>query len=132
MKRSLALLIFALTLALTTLAQTPDSTGPRTKRPNPTKQAVHQLKTLQQQLNLTEDQVTQMQVILINRDVALDSIRNNPGTDHRSNGRSRREVNRLADQNINSLLTEDQKPLYAQWKQQQKEKLMEKRKSKGN
>jgi len=97
-----------------------------------TKQAVRQLKMLQQQLDLTEDQVTQMQVILIHRDIALDSIRNNPSGDSRSNGRARREINQDADQKINTLLTADQKPLYAQWKEQQKEKMMEKRKNKSN
>ena len=127
MKRSLSLLIFALGLCLATHAQTPDSAGSQPQKPNPTKQAVRQLKMLQQQLNLTEDQVTQMQVILITRDVTLDSLRNNPSGDRRSEGRARREINHTADQKINDLLTADQKPLYEQWKKQQREKMMEKR-----
>jgi len=120
MKRSLSLLIFTLSLGLTLHAQSTDTTGTQPKKPNPTKQAVHQLKTLQQQLNLTEDQVTQMQVILIQRDVALDSIRNYPSGDRRSDGRARRRINQDADQKINALLTADQKPLYQQWKQAQR------------
>jgi len=127
MKRSFSLLILTLSLGLTLHAQTTDTTGTPVKRPNPTKQAVRQLKTLQQQLNLTEDQVTQMQVILIQRDVALDSLRNNPSGDRRSTGRARRGINQDADQKINALLTASQKPLYQQWKQQQHEKLMDKR-----
>ena len=55
-----------------------------------------------------------MQVILIHRDVALDSLRNNPSSDRQA----RRSINREADQKINELLTADQKPLYAQWKAQ--------------
>jgi protein CpxP len=121
MKRSLPL-IFTLCLGLTLHAQTSDTAGVQPKKPNPTKQAVRQLKTLQQQLNLTEDQVTQMQVILIQRDVALDSLRNNPSADRRSNGRARRGINQDADQKINALLTADQKPLYQQWKQNEREK----------
>lgn len=117
MKRSLSL-IFALGLGLILHAQTPDSAGPQPKKPNPAKQAVRQLKMLQQQLDLSEEQVTQLQVILINRDIALDSIRHNPSGDRRSDGRARREINHEADQKINALLTADQKPLYQQWKQQ--------------
>ena len=132
MKRSLSILIFALGLGLAASAQTTDTTNQQPKKPNPTKQAVRQLKMLQQQLNLTEDQVTQMQVILIHRDVTLDSLRNNPTNDRRTDGRARREVNRDADQKINDLLTADQRPLYAQWKEQQKEKMMEKRKNNNN
>jgi hypothetical protein len=117
MKRSLGFILFLIGLGITVHAQTPDST--RHKKANPTKQAVRQLKMLQQQLNLTGDQVTQMQVILIHRDVTLDSLRNTPTADRRA----KREVNREADQKINALLTADQKPLYQQWKQQQRQKL---------
>jgi Spy/CpxP family protein refolding chaperone len=134
MKRPLGLLIFALSFGLISFAQTTDTTGGLPKKPDPTKQAVRQLKMLQQQLNLTEDQVTQMQVILIHRDVVLDSIRQSTAGgngDRRSNGRARREINQDADQKINALLTADQKPLYQQWKQQQREKLMEKRQMNG-
>src|SRR5258708_5304244 len=121
MKRSCWFILFMVGLSVITHAQTPDTTGTAFKKPDPTKQAVRQLKMLQQQLDLTEDQVTQMQVILIHRDIALDSIRNNPSGDSRSNGRARRQINQDADQKINTLLTADQKPLYAQWKEQQKE-----------
>ena len=126
MKRSLSLLILTLSLGLTLHAQSTDTTVFPIKKPNPAKQAVRQLKTLQQQLNLTEDQVTQMQVILIQRDVALDSLRNNPSGDRRSNGRARRQINQDADQKINALLTAGQKPLYQQWKQNEREKRTQK------
>src|ERR1700754_2845290 len=97
MKRSLAFIIFFVGLNIITHAQIPDTTGIQPKKVNPAKQAVKQLKMLQQQLNLTDDQVTQMQVILINRDVALDSIRNNPSGDRKSDGRTRRGINQDAD-----------------------------------
>lgn len=136
MKRSIGFIIFVLGLHILILpetsAQTPDSTSRNQQRPNPTKQAVRQLKMLQKQLNLTEDQVLQLQVILINRDVALDSIRRSThaaggNANPHSDGRTRREVNRDADQKINALLTEEQKPVYQQWKQQMREKAREKR-----
>ncbi|HXB07427.1 MAG TPA: hypothetical protein VNW04_09935, partial [Puia sp.] len=120
-------ILFMVGLGITVHAQTTDTASLRPQQPSPTKQAAHQLKMLQQQLNLSEDQVTQMQVILIHRDVALDSIRQsaNPAggnADRRQDGRARREINQDADQKINALLTADQKPLYQQWKQQQREK----------
>ncbi|GGB17445.1 hypothetical protein [Puia dinghuensis] len=126
MKRSLGFIMFVLGLNLIVHAQAPDTTGQPQKKPSPAKQAAHQLQILQQQLNLSEDQVQQLQVILINRDVALDSIRNNPSSDARTDNRSRRDINRDADQKINALLTDQQKPLYQQWKQQQREKAQEK------
>jgi Spy/CpxP family protein refolding chaperone len=127
MKRTLVSLLFILTLGGIAHAQTPDTTGKKPQKPDPTKQAVRQLRMLQKQLNLTDDQVTQMQVILIHRDVTLDSLRNNPSGDNRSTGRARRDINMDAEQKINTILTADQKPLYQQWKQQQREKMMEKR-----
>jgi hypothetical protein len=127
MKRSLGFIVFVVGLNILAHAQAPDTTRQHPQIPSPAKQAAHQLKMLQQQLNLNDDQVLQLQVILINRDVALDSIRNNPSGNARSDGRTRRGINQDADQKINSMLTPEQKPLYQQWKQQQREKLMEKR-----
>ena len=95
MKRSIGFIIFVVGLGVLAHAQTPDTTGQPGKMLSPTRQAAHQLKMLQNQLNLDEDQVTQLQVILINRDVALDSIRNNPSGDAKADGRSRREINHL-------------------------------------
>ena len=141
MKRFSWFILFVVGLNVLAHAQTTDTSGLQPKKINPSKQAARQLKMLQQQLNLTDDQVLQLQVILIHRDVALDSIRRStqpaggndasPSGDARSAGRARREINREADQKINALLTDDQKPLYRQWKQQQREKLMEKRQMDG-
>ena len=95
----------------------------------PAQRAARQLKMMEKQLHLTQDQVLQMQVILINETVAMDSLRNNSTGDRRTNGRARRGILQTADQKINALLTDDQKPLYAQWKQQQRQRMMERRKS---
>ena len=131
MKRLLVSLIVLLSLGNIAYTQTPDSTGRQPGKINPTKQAVRQLKMLQRQLDLTEEQVTDMQVILISRDVALDSLRNNPSADTSADRRARRTINTNAEQKINSILTTDQKPLYKQWKQEQRQKMMEKRRMNG-
>jgi hypothetical protein len=92
-----------------------------------TKRAVVQLKNLEKQLHLNEDQVLQLQVILINRDVAMDSIQHNPSGDRRTDNHARRSIQQDADQKINALLTDDQKTLYQQWKEKQKERMQERR-----
>ena len=130
-----------LTLSLHTIAnaQTPDaqpSVGPAAphflgrpsdfrphSKDSATKRAVRQLKTLENRLRLNEDQVLQLQVILINRDVAMDSVQNNPSGNRRTDNRARRAIQQDADQKVNALLTDDQKTLYQQWKQEQKEKM---------
>jgi len=136
------LIFFALCLQTMVNAQTPDTTGARPQglKPEATQRAAQQLKRLQKQLHLTEDQVLQLQVILINRDVAMDSIAHKPSVGpvttpesgrasdlRRSNARARRQIQQDADQKINAILTDEQKPLYQQWKQQQKDKLMQRR-----
>ena len=58
--------------------------------------------------------------VAINRDIAMDSIA-------RTDGHARRSIQRDADQKINAILTEDQKALYQQWKQQQKLRMQQRR-----
>jgi periplasmic protein CpxP/Spy len=124
------------TLSITTLvnAQSVDPYTPqqpqqqsRLPKDSATKRAVRQLKTLERQLNLNEDQVLQLQVILVNRDIVMDSLFHNPTGDPRTDGRARRSVQQDADQKIDAILTDDQKNLYQQWKQQQKQKALEKK-----
>ena len=129
MKRFVLLAGIGFGTCLFVRAQTPDTTLPQSaqRKASPTRQAARQLKTLEQQLHLTQDQVLQLQVILINRDIAMDSLRNNPSVDHRGESHTRRGIIQTADQQINSLLTADQKPLYQQWKQAQRDKAMQRR-----
>jgi len=143
MTRFVLLLLFTLSIHTLVSAQTPDPYTP-TQQPRPkdsaTRRAVHQLKMLEKQLHLNEDQVLQLQVILINRDIAMDSIaRRHPvgpaapsdsgrASDfRRADGRARRSIQQDADQKINAILTEDQKALYQQWKQQQKLRMQQRR-----
>ena len=112
----------SLSICLSTYAQNTDSTLPVRPKAPPAQQAAKQLKTLEHKLHLNQDQVLQLQVILINRDAAIDSARKNPSGDHRSDARNRRAINQQADQQIQALLTDDQKTLYQQWKQDQRQK----------
>lgn len=122
--RSLLLIFFTGCLHSLAGAQTPDTTGPKPTAPKitATQRAAQQLKRLEKQLHLTADQVLQLQVILINRDVAMDSVRQNSTGVRKNDARARRGIQQDADAKINALLTDDQKPLYQQWKQQQRAK----------
>jgi protein CpxP len=132
MKRFIIILICIAGMNGAILAQTTDSTQkqPSTtsvmQKGTPTKRAIHQLKVLQEKLNLNDDQVDQIHIVLMNQAIALDSLKTNPSADIKSDRRSRREIVQDADQKINALLTDDQKKLYKQWKDDQKAQRLQK------
>jgi len=139
MKQIVLFALLTLSLHAIVNAQTPDPYTPINQphsKDSATKRAVRQLKTLEKRLHLNEDQVLQLQVILINRDVAMDSVARRqpvgpaapPGSGRasdfrRTDNRARRSIQQDADQMVNAILTDDQKTLYQQWKQEQKEKM---------
>ena len=119
MKRLVFFVLFTVSLYTLANAQTPDPythAQSQTPKDSATKRAVRQLRMMEKQLHLNEDQVLQLQVILINRDVAMDSVQHNPSGDRRTDGHAKRSIQQDADQKINAILTDDQKTLYEQWK----------------
>jgi hypothetical protein len=94
---------------------------------SPTQRAAHQLSVLQQKLNLNQDQVIQLRMILLNLNVSLDSLHSNPPGDKKTENKARRMITQEADGKTYALLTVEQQLLYAQWKNEQKQKAMEKR-----
>lgn len=137
MKHYLLLLTFAIGLHSLIHAQSTDSAASQdpsyqnaqSPKKSSAQRAAHQLNVLQQKLNLNQNQVIQLRMILLNEDIALDSLRNNRSGDRKSDAWSRRTIVQGADQKIDALLTADQKPLYAQWKEEQKQKALERRKN---
>ena len=143
MNRSLAILSFSLGISSIVHAQTAaDTSMPKNipgtgseyqangpQKGTPTKRAAHQLNVLQEKLNLNQDQVIQLNMILLNRETSLDSLKTNQSGDKKSDMRAHRNIARGADQQINALLTDDQKKLYQQWKETMKEERIEKRKA---
>ena len=128
MKRTLLLILLVAGFHTLVQAQTPDTTvQPGLKKPDPVKRAGRQLRMLENQLHLTQDQVLQVQVILITKTVSMDSLENHPSGNPRSDNRARRGVQQDADRQITALLTDQQKPLYEQWKAQQRQKMMQRR-----
>jgi Spy/CpxP family protein refolding chaperone len=137
MKNFLFLLALAAAATCPAIAQTADSTSDpgytaaRTataRKPlSPTQRAARQLNTLQQKLNLNQDQVIQLRMILLNLNVSLDSLRTNTSGDKKADNKARQMITREADGKTYALLTTDQQLLYAQWKKEQREKAMEKR-----
>jgi hypothetical protein len=137
MKHSLLLLTFAIGLHGLIHAQSTDSTASQdpgyqnaqSPKKSSAQRAARQLNMLQQKLNLNQNQVIQLRMILLNEDIALDSLRTNRSGDRKSDAYSRRTIVQGADQKIDAILTADQKPLYTQWKQEQRQKAMERRKN---
>ena len=123
MTRFVLFVLFTLSLHTLVNAQPPKDSA--------TQRAVRQLRMMEKQLHLNEDQVLQLQVILINRDVAMDSIQHNPSGDKRTDGHAKRSIQQDADQKINAILTDDQKTLYQQFKEKQKERMQERRQQQG-
>jgi protein CpxP len=132
MKRFIIILTIIAGMNGAILAQTADSTQQQPSRTNvmqkgtPTKRAIHQLKVLQEKLNLNEDQVDQVHMVLMNQAISLDSLKTNPSGNPKADRKSRREIVQEADQKINALLTDDQRKLYQQWKDDQKAQRMQK------
>jgi periplasmic protein CpxP/Spy len=137
MKQFLLLLMLSTGLHPFLRAQSTDSTAARdpgyqntaSPKKSSAQRAAHQLNVLQQTLNLNQNQVVRLRMILLNEDIALDSLRTNRSGDRKSNAYSRRTIVQDADQKIDALLTADQKPLYLQWKQEQRQKALERRKN---
>jgi hypothetical protein len=105
------------------------STAAPKKVLSPTLRAARQLNTLQQKLNLSQDQVIQLRMILLHLNVSLDSLRSSTSGDNKADNKVRRMITQEADGKIYALLNTDQQLQYAQWKKEQKEKAMEKRMS---
>jgi hypothetical protein len=95
--------------------------------PSPTLRAVHQLEALQERIDLTQDQAIILNSILLDENVALDSLSLHPTGDQKVDGQIRRDIYHNADVRIYSYLTDAQQLQYVLWKQEQRIKNMEKR-----
>src|SRR5579871_3559990 len=129
MKKTLLLLAFATGAVLSVQAQTTDTTtdpgytaAPGKPIVSPTQRAARQLTVLQKKLNLNQDQVINLRMVLLNLNVSLDSLRNNPSGDKKSDNKARRAVTQDADGKIYAILTTDQQVAYSKWKQEQQMK----------
>ncbi|HXB93263.1 MAG TPA: hypothetical protein VNU72_13280 [Puia sp.] len=92
------------------------------RQPSPQKKAAHQLVVLQKQLDLTQDQVMQVRILLLNQAISLDSLKTNASGNKKSDRYDHRKIAQSTDQQIKSLLTDDQKKRYDAWKAEQKQK----------
>jgi hypothetical protein len=96
---------------------------------SPSERTARQLTALTKKLNLTRDQVMQLRPILLNEISTLDSLRTHPAGNRRSGMQARRDIMQDTDSKITALLTDQQKPLYQEWKDEQKKKLMDRRRN---
>lgn len=97
----------------------------------PQQRAANMAKVLEKKLNLTPDQATKVNTIMLIQSTRLDSLKSNPQVDKKSNRLSRRSILEQTDNNLNDILNTDQKKSYANWKELRKEKQLAKKGSTG-
>jgi hypothetical protein len=104
-----------------------DSTGtkPEPAKVSPAIRSARQLTAFTKKLMLTEDQVILLRPILLNQAALLDSLQNHPSGDKHSDMVFRRSVIQDTEEKINNLLTDQQKQLYEEWKEEQREQALE-------
>ena len=130
MKRSILFLAYAITMALASRAQTgAANTSPIPPgQPLATQRAIHELENMQERLvDLTQEQVITMNSILLDKNIALDSLRDHLSGDQKTDNQCRHNIFHDADVRIYSLLNDNQQVQYVLWKQEQRIKNLEKR-----
>src|SRR5580700_5792654 len=126
MKLALSSLAIMTIIGISVRAQTVDTTRSPRKLP-PTQRTVRQLQMLQQRLSLSQDQVIKLNTVLLGENIALDSLRDHPSGDRRTDNMARRNILHEADVSIYSLLDENQQTQYVLWKQEQRIRNLEKK-----
>jgi hypothetical protein len=127
MKLALASLAILTVVGISVRAQTVDTAQFISRKLPPAQRAVRQLQMLQQRLSLNQDQVIKLNTVLLGENIALDSLRDHPSGDRKTDNMARRDILHNADVRIYSLLNEDQQAQYVLWKQEQRIKNLEKR-----
>ena len=104
-----------------------DSTGTKQAPPQVTVavRSARQLMNFTKKLMLTEDQVILLRPILLDQAAILDSLQNHPSGDKHNAMVFRRSVMESTEEKINNLLTDQQKQLYEEWKEEQRESALE-------
>jgi hypothetical protein len=130
MKRSILFLAYVIAAAITSRAQTGATNTPAVpqRQPEPTQQAIHELERLQERLvDLSQEQVISLNSVLLDKNISLDSLKEHPSSDPRTDNLCRRNIVHDADVRIYSLLNDNQQVQYVLWKQEQRIKNLEKR-----
>src|SRR5579872_940637 len=95
--------------------------------PLATQRAIHQLEDMQERVfDLSQEQVITINSILLEENIALDSIREHPSGDPKTDGLARRNVWHDADVRVYAQLNDMQQVQYVLWKQEQRIKNLEK------
>lgn len=129
MKRSILFLAYAFTAALATRAQSGVTNTPQPPtQPMATQRAIHELEKLQERLlDLSQEQVITLNSILLDKNIAIDSLRDHPSGDQKTDNLCRHNIVHDADVRIYSVLNDSQQVQYVLWKQEQRIKNLEKR-----
>jgi hypothetical protein len=121
MKSAILIIACCSCIFLSKAQQQPAPKAPATQR------AIHQLETLQQRVDLNQDQAITVNSILLSENICLDSLSDHPTGDEKRDGQIRHQIYHDADVRIYSCLNESQQVQYVLWKQEQRIKNLEKK-----
>jgi len=129
MKRSILSLTCVFILAFAARTQSANVAIPASQTPKaqPTLRAIHQLEALQQRVDLSQEQAISLNSVLLDENIALDSLSQHPTGDQKLDGRLRHDIAHDADVRIYSYLNESQQVQYVLWKQELRIKNLEKK-----
>ncbi len=89
---------------------------------SPDQQATHMTKMLQKRLNLSADQTSQVNAIMLSNATRLDSLKSNMSADMKTNHLTRKTIMLATDQKLYTVLNDDQRKTYTELKEMRKEK----------
>ncbi|NCD71182.1 hypothetical protein [Mucilaginibacter agri] len=109
MKKLILMLAFATGLSTLSYAQTTHKT--------PQERAAHHTQTLQKKLNLSADQTTKVNAILLSQATRVDSLKSVAKTsDKKANHKAFKDIKVTTDAQLTAVLNPDQKKAYEDWK----------------
>jgi protein CpxP len=93
---------------------------------SPEQRAGHITKILQKRLNLSPDQASQINTVLLNRATRMDSLKNNLSADKKGNHLAARSIMLSTQRQVLAVLDDSQKQKFMEWEKMRKEKHREK------
>ena len=117
------LILFAIVTLFSTIANA------QTMQKSPDQRAAHMTKALSKKLNLSADQASQVNSILLAQANQMDSLKNNPSQDAEGNKLARKSIALNTKQQVLAVLNDQQKHQFMDWEKLKKEKHHEKKAS---
>lgn len=93
---------------------------------SPEQRARHMTKVLQKRLNLSPDQASQINTVMLNRANRMDSLKSNLSGDKKENHLAARSIMLSTQRQVIAVLDDNQRQKFMEWEKMRKEKHREK------